>query len=546
MLLGAAALGAGPAAAHEATRPDTVPVRFAVAGPPAGEAAPETLGRLILRPVDASGTPSAANVRITSLETASPIELSELYSRPNGWHAQAEARLLTVRAGRYRVEAFRGIDTELAEAVVEISAGSEPVELVLPLVHLQQQTRWLEGNTHLHLGDVSLERAKDYLQVVGATDGLDFVWVSHLTRTGADHRYASNLLDVRTTHALDTEQTRFGWGQEHRHNFPPNLNGYGHALLLEIPETIEPVSLGRVLAAAATDGVPLRGVMARARTLGGTVLWAHNDVGFEDIPSWLGGFVDVQNVWDGGSPLGLEGSVYRYLDIGLDVPLSSGTDWWVRSLSRVRVDGNGSATRASFLAALRAGRSTVTTGPLLDLRVDGAGPGQSVALAAAGTVRVQAEALSRVRFEALELLRDGRVIARREPEAVAGHWEAHIDERVAVAGSAWMAVRVPLGALPTEFGGPLLAHSSAVEIEVAGARRFDPVVARGLVLEMDWNRREILRRGVFADEEETATVVGLYDEAIESLEARLPLLERLRSILTRWLRTMRSWVSGLL
>jgi hypothetical protein len=469
--------------------------------------------------------------------------LPQLIGRPNGWHSQARAKALWLPPGKYRVEAFRGIETELAAAEFEIVPGAAPLEIKLPLVPLETESDWAEGNTHLHLGDTSPERAKEYLKAVGATDGLDFVWVSHLTRTGAE--YASNALDRAAAQALTTERTQFGWGQEHRHNFPPNLNGYGHTLLLDIPELIEPVSLGRVLSRAETDGVPLRPGMEQARAMGGTVLWAHNNAGYEDIPSWLSGALDVQNVWDGGSALGLEESLYRYLDIGLNVPLSSGTDWWVRSLSRVRVHLTGPRTRETFLAGLRAGRTTVSTGPLLGFEVDGAMPGERVSLPVAGSVRVQAVALGRVGFETLELLQDGRIIASVEAEPVGAHWEAHLDRPVEIGRSGWLAIRVPEARQLTEFAGPLLAHSSAVAVEVAGEPRFEPQTARSLILEMDWNRREIRRRATFADDAERETVEDIYRESVDSLEARLPFFDRLGSMLTRWLRTVRDWLGAL-
>ena len=101
---------------------------------------------------------------------------------------------------------------------------------------------------------------------------------------------------------------------------------------------------------------------------------------------------------------------------------------------------------------------------------------------------------------------------------------------------------LPKASQRTEFDDPLMAHSSAVIVEVAGEPRFETDVARGLVLEMDWDRRVIDRRAVFSDDAERDAVVGLYREAIETLEARLPLFDRVRSKLTRWLRGVRDWL----
>ena len=93
---------------------------------------------------------------------------------------------------------------------------------------------------------------------------------------------------------------RFGWGQETRHNFGAYGEGYGHVLLLDLDELIEPVSAGVSLRGAGShDGVPVSAAIEQAHEAGATVIWAHNDFGLEDIPNWVTRRVHAQNAFDG-------------------------------------------------------------------------------------------------------------------------------------------------------------------------------------------------------------------------------------------------------
>ena len=91
------------------------------------------------------------------------------------------------------------------------------------------------------------------------------------------------------------------------------------------------------------------------------------------------GFVDdlwaTQRVW------------YRLLDCGLRLPAAGGTDAMANfaslrgpvGLNRTYVK-SGRLEHGAWLAALRAGRTFATNGPLLEFTLDGRGPGDALAL----------------------------------------------------------------------------------------------------------------------------------------------------------------------
>src|SRR5438128_5882567 len=94
-----------------------------------------------------------------------------------------------------------------------------------------------------------------------------------------------------------------------------------------------------------------------------------------------------------GSPINLSTAAvwYRLLDCGLRLPVGAGTDAMANyaslrgpvGLNRVYVKAQGALSRESFLAALKAGRTFATNGPLVGLRVGTAEPGDTLELPAA-------------------------------------------------------------------------------------------------------------------------------------------------------------------
>src|SRR5690606_32444288 len=200
---------------------------------------------------------------------------------------------------------------------------------------------------------------------VGRADGLDLVYVSYLERAVADVEYTTNRYSRAELQALSGPHVHFDHGEEHRHNFGGGGEGYGHVMLLAIPELVYPVSIGPGIAKTGTDGLPLRRGIERARDIGGTVIWCHNAWGLEDIPSWISGKLEANNIFDGGTHGSYEHSFYRYLDVGIKVPFSTGTDWFIYDFSRVYVPSDNRPTSEEWLDQLAAGRSYITNGPLL-------------------------------------------------------------------------------------------------------------------------------------------------------------------------------------
>ena len=495
-----------------------------------------------IRLVDAdSGAPVAGVLRVRD-EAGDVIPLSELLPRGRGlpadspiqqWFVVGEPQVLNLPRKRVELMAFSGLETEYGARTIDLTE-KEAVEVTIPI---QRFLRAHEGdlwnaNTHVHLQKITRKESDRYLVQVGMADGLDLVFVSYLERAVADEQYTTNQYSRGDLHALGNEHVHFDHGEEHRHNFTGFEEGYGHVMLLAIPELIYPVSIGPGISKTGTDGLPLKRGIQRAQELGGTVIWCHNKWGLEDIPNWLAGRLHANNIFDGGTRGSYRHSFYRYLDCGIPVPFSTGTDWFIYDFSRVYVPHDGRPTPEQWLEELAAGHSLITNGPLLEFSVNGQGLGSHIALEESGTVEVLASGKGRVDFERLELVYNGQVVHQQPTHQIGGHFEAQFEVPVKVTEPGWLALRTPPPAAPidpelsdptplNEYGRELFAHTSATFVDVAGRRIFRNEVARELLQEMQTSRAFIIERGLFADEAEQRSVVEVYDEGIATLQEML-------------------------
>ncbi|WP_310467381.1 CehA/McbA family metallohydrolase [Sphingomonas sp.] len=109
---------------------------------------------------------------------------------------------------------------------------------------------------------------------------------------------------------------------------------------------------------------------------------------------------------------------YRLLNLGFRLPAGAGTDAMANyaslrgpvGMNRLFLDTAGDATPAAMKAALKAGRSFASNGPLLGLDIAGQRPGGTVARRSAGTLPYRIALRSPVAVDHLELVHNGKVI----------------------------------------------------------------------------------------------------------------------------------------
>jgi hypothetical protein len=478
---------------------------------------------------DGSGQPGL--VRVFRQGESTPLVLPGLTDRlcgldrsdvVAGWYVLPSGGAeVTLPRAALRLEAVSGLETALARQELDLTAAA-PAEVKVPLRFLfrPEKARLVAGNTHLHLRGLRAEEADDYLRQIPAADRLGVLFISHLERAGDDQNYVTNRYPVGDLPAFTAAGVLVNNGEEHRHNFGAYGQGYGHVMFLDLRELVKPVSLGPGLTGAGDDDRPLAGGIEEARRQSGAVIWCHNTNGHEGVIHALAGRLDALNVFDGSRTGTFEDAYYRYLNVGLRLPISTGTDWFLYDFSRVYARVDGKLTVPSWLEAVTAGRCQATNGPLLALKVDGREPGDTLRLDRPRTVRIEAQAQGRHDFQRLQLVHNGRVI-QAEPAAREGPgYAARLVRELSVDGPGWFAVRIE-ATTRNEFDRPLYAHTSPIYVEFAGERVFDVEAARRLLLRLEEAEADIRGRGRFSSPQARAKLLALYEEAAKDLSQRL-------------------------
>ena len=223
---------------------------------------------------------------------------------------------------------------------------------------------------------------------------------------------------------------------------------------------------------------------------------------------------------------------YTLLSAGLHVPLLGASRkksnatvlGCVRTYARLNPGEE--FTYKNWIEAVRAGRTFVTNGPLLDFTINGQGPGSSLELPAeTKTISVHAEARSLVPFERLEVIHNGTVVAEKKATGAAP--ETILETDLPISESGWWALRcwgdqnVQASICPQ----PVSAHSSAIYIRRAGKPAIPQLDAVQAVLGHCEGFGQMLerlhRQGQFAGEVDRQRLTGIFNEARAILQAKL-------------------------
>jgi hypothetical protein len=484
--------------------------------------------RVIITLVDSQTKKSIPGViRCFPQDSAQAIPIPNLLSRGQGlndktaiqdWYVLSSPTEVLLPRQPLRLEAFSGLETELKAVSVDLS-GQNQESLTIPLRSFSEVSKqsWYGANTHLHLSHLSKEEAERYLREIPRADDLDVLFISYLERAIADKDYITNRYPLGDLKEFGPTGVLVNNGQEHRHNFGDQGEGFGHVMLLNIKSMIQPVSIGPGISHRGTDGTPLQAGIEEAHRQGGTAIWCHNNWGREDVPNFVSGKLDAQNIFDGGSHGSYEDSFYHYLNAGIRVPFSTGTDWFMYDLARVYSKVEGSLGIKSWLNALVAGRSFISNGPLLSLTVEGKDLGGTIDLPSGREVSVRASASSRLGFEKLQLIQNGKVVSESGPQPKDGHVEAHLDRSIKIDEPSWLALRVSTQA-KNEFGRQLFAHTSPIYIKVGGKAIHQPEEVAYLVRQMEEAKQEIAAKALFAPPKEREAVLSVYEKGIRNLQ----------------------------
>jgi len=218
---------------------------------------------------------------------------------------------------------------------------------------------------------------------------------------------------------------------------------------------------------------------------------------------------------------------YRYLNCGYRVAAVGGTDKMSAGMpvggarTYARLDPNDGFTFENWGKAVRAGRTYTTSGPIMELRVDGREMGEEIRLpSGGGTVEVEAAAECIWPIHALELVMNGKVVAKATDAQGAGRLT--LKERVRVERSSWLAARCGSRLMvhhcwPIHLG----AHTSPVYLVVGDEKQFSASDASYMVTLIDGGLTYLETLSVRFDEERHRAMKAIFERARAKLQGRM-------------------------
>ncbi len=391
-------------------------------------------------------------------------------------------------AGAVTVSAVQGLATPEVTRTIEVPGGAmAETTLALEPIWDARAAGWTSGDHHFHLnygGQTNLDPEDMVIRMQG--EALDM---------------ATPLL--ANLHNRYEDQDLWGWesaqsppfirfGQEIRSHF------LGHMGLIEIPTLHWPWVWGPGYEVYGDDDRTNASVLDFAHAQGGLGYYVH-PVSTPDPFLLGGGGVPVELVADAvmgdvdaleiiclwSSSQGTSALWHRFLNIGVAVAPSAGTDVMLNlyrtmavGATRVYVHTGEQVNWPRYIDGLRAGRSFVTNGPILDLRVNGARPGEVVA---GGSAAWTLDLATATEVDTVEIIVNGRVAATRSGMETPGR--KTLGGELELPSGGWIAARARGGETrwPAMDTAPF-AHTAPVWIGARGST--DPATRREAAAEL--------------------------------------------------------------
>ena len=453
------------------------------------------MGRISLRVVDSRGTPVAARVFVTAADgLADAPDHAWMYAddsfdraeRPFEAHYfdSSGASEITVPVGHVEVDVMRGFENHFEQRKVEVKADST-AQLTVRLVPLaggiDATSNWVSGDVHVHMNYAGTYRnTPAHLVEQAAAENLGIVedLVVNKEQRIPDMAYFSPQVDPAST-----EDHLLLHGQEFHTSY------WGHLGLLNPTRNFILPGYAAYPNTAAASLYPANANVAdMAHEQGALVGYVHpfdsvpdpakEDPLTSELPADVAlGKVDYIEVLGFSDHKSTAEVWYKLLNCGFRLPTAAGTDFMGNyaslrgpvGLNRVYAEVKPGPLRIEpWLAAIKAGRTFATNGPLLRFSLGGQGIGGEVRLDKKHEVRFSAQMSSIAPVDHLQIVCNGKVA--RELVLDSNHSSAQVNGLIPLGASGWCVLR----AFSDRAEYPILdlypyATTSPVYVSVTGA-----------------------------------------------------------------------------
>lgn len=437
---------------------------------------------------------------------------------------------IEVPTGRLTIIAAGGFRTEPVTETIIVKEGiNPPVDLRLRQLDIPRLNGWYSGTTHSHLnyGGTFHGRLKDLMMAAEAED----LSVINMLVANKDNRVIDyqHFITTGEPHPDSTAKRLLLIGQEYRPSF------YGHIILLNLRgQLLSPFTVGLAGTALESYFPSNTNILRAAKSEGAIAGYAH---GFSGDADPLEGSLGSAKMFPVDAALGtvdlLEWSQpgesgffpwYALLNCGLLIPACGGEDS-ILSLAYGSVlggartfvyTGQQAVNANEWFRGLKAGRSFITTGPLMQVRISNRLPGERIALdAPGGEITIEGWVESLNPLSKVELVFNGEVIRRFTLDA--NRHKCVFKERLPVTKSGWFHLRATANNSRNPLR-PEQAFSNPTQIIVGNQPIRNRASAEYLIRWVDklqemargslrW-RSEAEREKVFAQFEEARRIYG--------------------------------------
>ncbi len=496
----------------------------------------EPMGTLTVTTLGADGDPVGTRVHLTASDGKHYTPADE-YSRVSRagdrvFHHDGSFQV-ELPPGTARVVVTRGFEHEPREFDVDVVAGENlRTSVQLEEISDLSDEGWYSGSTHVHMNyGGNLHNTLENLMMMSEAEDQDVVaeQVANKDNRILDHQF---FVPGGGAHPLSRPDMVLVVGQEYRPPF------YGHVFMFGMTDhLVSPYATGYERTAIESLYPSNTDMLRKAKAQGATTAYVHSFYNGDPLEGNLGGAkgfvvdaalatadaVEWSTPQDGYPPL------YAVWSNGLRAAVVGGEDS-ISNLQATPLVGSmrtyvrtpdGALSMEGWFEGMRAGNAFVSSGPLLDVTVDGRIPGEDLALpAGGGEVTVTVRAWGVVPMRTAVVVANGDVV---EEIPFGGDRRSLDAERtVRMERSGWIHVRVqgdPADRFPLDTSYPL-ALTNPVWISVGGA----PVRSRSAA---DYALRWIDKLQDMAEgwpgwrsEAEKAHVYAQFDEARAVYRAR--------------------------
>jgi hypothetical protein len=256
------------------------------------------------------------------------------------------------------------------------------------------------------------------------------------------------------------------------------------------------------------DYPPLCYACDEANRQGSLAIWCHNGAGMEAPVAAILGKLDAFNLFDPYWVMPEEYTVwYHLLNCGIKLPASTGSDWYICSNNRVYVQTDGPFSYESWLDGLQAGRSFITNGPALFIRVNDSRPGDTIVGEKGDRLEIELSWQSHYPIQTVELISNGRAVNTQSFFSESREGRCRIPFIAEEDG--WLAARVS-STHRDSFYQPIFAHTSPIWLRVDNPPAVRHSSANFFIKSLDESVDWVHRSGKFEHKQQRVEVVDLF------------------------------------